>query len=219
MLFTHDAYAYYNTVVMNQNLSQTERKALEFISNLTKEGTPPSVRRIMEHLGYKSTRSVSLIIQSLIEKNLLAKRPDGKLRLIEDVQDNDSLTVNIPLVGSVPCGTPLLAVENIETTIPVSRSLVKNPSDYFILRASGDSMDEAGIQNGDLLLIKQQPTACEGDRVVALIDDEATVKSIHFGDNAAVLLPRSTNKTHKPIIVSDDFIVQGIVKAVIPSNV
>lgn len=203
---------------MNQTLSPIERKALEFISKLTREGNSPSVRRIMEHLGYKSTRSVSLIIQSLIEKNLLAKRPNGKLRLLEDIQNNDSLTVNIPLVGNVPCGTPLLAVENIETTISVTRSLVKSPNKYFILRASGDSMNEAGIKDGDLLLIKQQPTACEGDRVVALINDEATVKSIHFGDGAAILMPRSTNKNHKPIIVRDDFIVQGIVKAVLPSK-
>jgi len=200
-------------------MTPIERKALDFISTLTREGNSPSVRRIMEHLGYRSTRSVSLIIQSLTEKNLLAKRPDGKLRLIEDIQNDDSLTVNIPLVGSVPCGVPLLAVENIETTIPVSRTLVKNPNDFFILCASGDSMDEAGIRDGDFLLIKQQPTASEGDRIVALINDEATVKSLHFGDGAAVLLPRSKNVAHKPIIVGDDFRIQGVVKAVIPSVV
>lgn len=204
-------------LAMNQDITPIERKALDFISRLTREGLPPSVRRITEHLGYRSTRSAVLVIQSLIDKNLLAKRPDGKLRLIEDIQNDDSLTANIPLVGNVPCGTPLLAVENIEATIPVSRALVKNPEQYFILRATGDSMNEAGIVDGNLLLIRKQETAREGDRVVALINDEATVKSIHFGDSAAILLPRSSNKLHKPIIVTEDFSVQGIVTAVIPS--
>lgn len=169
-------------------------------------------------MGYKSTRSVSVIIQSLVEKNLLAKRPDGKPRLIEDVENNELMTANIPLVGNVPCGQPLLAVENTEAVIPVSRNLVKNPNDYFILRATGDSMDEAGIQDGDLMLIKQQPTACEGDRVVALINEEATVKTIHFGTNAAVLQPRSSNREHQPIIVEDNLTIQGIVTAVIPTK-
>lgn len=201
---------------MDSNTTPIERKALDFIGTLTREGTPPSVRRIMEHLGYRSTRSASLVIQSLVDKNLLAKRPDGRLRVLEDIQNDDSLTVNIPLVGSVPCGNPLLALENIETTIPVSRNLVKNPDDYFILRAAGDSMDQAGIQDGDLLLVKQQLTANEGERVVALIDEEATVKTLHFGENAAVLLPHSSNNKHKPIIVNEDFSIQGVVVAAIP---
>lgn len=204
--------------MINRNVTPQERKTLDFISKLTREGTPPSVRRIAEYMGYKSTRSVSVIIQSLVEKNLLAKRPDGKPRLIEDVENNELMTANIPLVGNVPCGQPLLAVENTEAVIPVSRNLVKNPNDYFILRATGDSMDEAGIQDGDLMLIKQQPTACEGDRVVALINEEATVKTIHFGTNAAVLQPRSSNREHQPIIVEDNLTIQGIVTAVIPTK-
>ena len=203
---------------MNQKLSQKETKALEFIRSLTREGSSPSVRKVMQHLDYKSTRSASLVIQSLIDMNLLAKRPDGRLRLIEDEHDDDSLTVNIPLVGSVPCGVPLLAIENIEARIPVSRSLVGNAEDFFILRARGDSMNLAGINDGNLLLVKKQPSADEGERVVALINDEATAKVLHFGEDAAVLMPKSSNSLHKPIIVGEDFTIQGVIKAVVPQG-
>lgn len=202
---------------MNEKLTPIERKALDFIRrNLTSEGNSPSIRKLMKHLGYKSTRSASLIVQSLIEKNLLAKRPDGRLRLLQELED-DSVTVGIPLAGTVPCGLPLLAEENIEAIIPVSKKLVKNPDNYFLLKATGDSMDLAGIQDRDLVLVKKQPVANEGDRVVALINDEATVKILHFGDGVAALTPKSTNPAHRPIIVSDDFSIQGIVVGTIPA--
>jgi repressor LexA len=202
---------------MNEKLTPIERKALDFISrSLTSEGSSPSIRKLMKHLGYKSTRSASLIVQSLIEKNLLAKRPDGKLRLLQEIED-DSVTAGIPLVGTVPCGLPLLAEENIEAVIPVSKSLVKNPNDYFLLRAMGDSMDLAGIKDKDLVLVKKQPVASEGEKVVALIDDEATIKVLHLGEGAAALTPKSSNPEHKPIIVGDDFSIQGVVVGTVPS--
>lgn len=125
-------------------------------------------------------------------------------------------TVKIPLLGNVACGTPIFAQENIEALIPVSKQFVKASNNYFILRASGDSMNEAGINDGDLVLIKQQQTANNKDLVVALIDDEATIKELNKSENIIVLKPKSNNNIHQPIILTEDFKIQGIVETVIP---
>ncbi|HRY32273.1 MAG TPA: transcriptional repressor LexA [Bacteroidales bacterium] len=125
-------------------------------------------------------------------------------------------TVKIPVVGNVSCGLPILAEENIETYITVSERIIRSSYSYFILRASGDSMDDAGIKDGDLVLIRQQLTANNGDRVVALIDDEATIKEFHHKGSMIVLKPQSKNSQHQPIILSEDFRIQGVVESVIP---
>lgn len=123
--------------------------------------------------------------------------------------------VRIPLVGSVPCGTPLCAEENIEEFILVPGEKIRNGSNYFILRASGDSMNKAGINDGDLILCLQKFTAHENDKVVALIGDEVTVKEFHREGDRIVLQPCSTNKVHKPIYVDEDIQVQGVVQGVL----
>jgi repressor LexA len=119
-------------------------------------------------------------------------------------------------VGTVTCGVPMLAEQNIEAMIPVSTSLIRAGHRYFLLRAQGDSMDKAGINDGDLLLIKQQQTADNGDKVVALVDDEATVKEFHRSNNIVRLVPRSSNLKHQQTIVTQDLQIQGIVVEVIP---
>ena len=182
------------------------------------KGKTPSVRELMTALGYKSPRSAALIIEELIQKGILRKRSNGDLQLIKDI-DADSVharTVDIPLVGTVPCGVPILAQENIEGFIPVSVSLAKPGFKYFLLRAKGDSMNKAKINDGDLILVRQQPTAQNGDIVVALIDDEATVKEFQHSKNCVVLMPRSNNKNHKPIILTENFQVQGVAVTTIP---
>ncbi|WP_262891366.1 LexA family protein [Ulvibacter litoralis] len=121
----------------------------------------------------------------------------------------------MPLLGSVSCGLPILAEENIESKILISTKLVKKANDYFLLRASGDSMNKKGIHSGDLLLIKQQQVANHGDLVLALLDDDATVKEFLHNDDTIVLKPHSTNLKHQPIILSSDFKIQGIVEKVI----
>ena len=127
-------------------------------------------------------------------------------------------TIKIPLLGTIACGTPIFAEENIEAFIPVSVKLIKPSNRYFILRASGDSMDEVGINDGDLVLIRQQNTACEGDNVIALIDDEATIKEFHYGNNMIILKPRSKNGKHQPIVLTSNFRIQGVVETVIGFN-
>jgi len=135
---------------------------------------------------------------------------------IETTNNASAQTVKVPLLGDVACGTPIFAEENIEAFIPVSDKLIKSSYRYFILRASGDSMDDAGINDGDLVLIRQQQIAKNGDKVVALIDDEATIKEFHNNGNMIVLKPRSKNSTHQPIVLTTDFRIQGIVETVIP---
>jgi repressor LexA len=172
----------------------------------------------MTALGYKSPRSAALIIEELSQKGILRKRSNGDLQLIKDIDADSShaRTVDIPLVGMVTCGVPILAQENIEGYIPVSVSLAKPGFKYFLLSAKGDSMNKAGINEGDLILVRRQSAAQNGDIVVALIDDKATVKEFQHSKNCVVLMPRSNNKNHKPIILTENFQVQGVAVTTIP---
>ena len=185
-----------------------------------KHGRMPSVRDLMRELDYKSPRSASVILESLLDKGVLKKRQDGGIQLMQYEIKEDNIkraqTVKIPLLGTVACGVPIFAEENIEAEISVSIKLVKPSHKYFLLKASGDSMNKKGINDGDLVLIRQQQAANNGDIVVALIDDEATIKEYHHNRNTIVLKSQSTNNKHQPIILNHDFRIQGIVEAVIP---
>lgn len=152
----------------------------------------------MRELGYRSPHSAMLVIDRLIELGVVRRRNDNSLELLKDpdLPRTNARTVDIPLVGNVACGQPLLAQENIETRIPVSTALARPPHRYFLLRAVGDSMNKKGINPGDLVLVKQQPDAENGQTVVALIDDKATVKELQKTDDAILLKPRSTIATH-----------------------
>jgi repressor LexA len=191
-----------------------EIQALRFISNsLTQHAKSPSIREIQRELGYGSPRSAALILDSLIRNRRVQRRANGKLKIINDLIDKKSRarTVPIPLVGTAPCGQPLLAEENIEAVIPVSVTLAKPPHRYFLLRARGDSMNQAGISANDLVLVRQQRSAENGSIVVAVIDDEATIKEYKRTKTAVVLKPKSTSTEHQPIILSRNFHIQGIV--------
>lgn len=203
-----------------QDISNKELEALREIRNsLMHRGRIPSIRELMASLGYRSPRSAAVIYENLIEKGALRRKRDGNLQLVNGIADESvrAQTVDVPLVGSISCGIPVLAEENVEAMIPVSTRLAKPPEKYFLLRAKGDSMDQKGINDGDLLLIRQQTTAKNGDIVVALIDDEATVKEFHAAGDTVVLKPQSSNKQHQPIVLTKDFQVQGIVVTSIPN--
>jgi repressor LexA len=205
---------------MEIQINKKESEAIRHIRNgITHKGKTPSVRELMVVLGYKSPHSVTLIIKALIEKGILKKRSGGELQLVRDTEENSAhaRTVDIPLVGAVACGIPILAQENIEAYIPVSVNLVRPGNKYFLLRARGDSMNKAGINDGNLVLVRRQQTADNGDKIVALIDDEATVKEFQRGKDVISLMPRSTNKAHMPIILTENFQVQGVVVATIPN--
>jgi len=204
----------------NQLLSDKELEAIRQIRNsLMHRGKMPSVREMMTSLGYRSPRSASVLMKKLMSKRILRRKPNGSYQLIDNLHDDTmrAQTVDIPLVGTVACGTPVLAEENIEGVIPVSTKLAKSPHRYFLLKTEGDSMNEKGINDGDLVLVRQQLTADDGDVIVALVDDEATIKEFYSLRDIIVLKPRSTNKQHKPMILTKDFQIQGVVVTVIPN--
>ncbi|MEX1014604.1 MAG: transcriptional repressor LexA [Candidatus Paceibacterota bacterium] len=202
-----------------KELKEKELEAFRYIRNaIVHGGFSPSVRNLRDELGYKSPRSALLLLNSLIERGWIKRNSQGDLLVRKDLeeQEDHARTVELPLVGAVSCGSPILAEENIEAYIPVSRSIVSSGGNYFLLRATGDSMDQAGIQNGDILLVRQQNHASNGEKIVALIDDEATVKEFSKNNGFVVLKPRSSNKEHKPIIVSNNFSIQGVIVATLP---
>ncbi|NTW29866.1 MAG: repressor LexA [Candidatus Moranbacteria bacterium] len=203
---------------MIQYLNDKDKRAFGLIRNkIAHFGESPTLREINEVTGGKSPRSASLVIDRLIKAGLIRKI--GRQLILIGVPSNASVsTVDVPLVGAVTCGTPMLAEENVQTHIPISTAFAKKGSPHFLLRAIGDSMNQAGIKSGDLLLVRQQAVAEDGDRVVALINDEATVKIFEQADGAVILRPKSSNKKHKPIVLSDNCIIQGVVVAVLPGD-
>lgn len=203
---------------MISNLSDKDKKAFALIRNkIINYGKSPTLREINEVTGGKSPRSASLVINRLVDSDLI-KKNGRNLVLVNTYKEVSISTVDVPLVGSVACGLPIFAEENIQAYIPVSTRMAPSGSNYFFLRASGDSMNESGINSGDLLLIRQQNTAENGDKVVALINDEATVKVFERTNDAVILRPKSSNKNHKPIILTDNCMIQGVVVAVLPED-
>jgi repressor LexA len=205
---------------MFQKLSEKDRKAYNLIrQTILNEGRKPTLKEINEVTGGKSPRSAIIVIERL-EKIGLLKKVGVNIKLTEnDTNENISIeTIEVPLLGTVTCGIPMFAEENIEAHIPVSTSLAKRGNKYFLLRASGTSMNLAGINDKDILLIRQQNTALNNERVVALINDEATVKIFERTEDAIILRPKSTEQKHKPIILTENCQIQGVVIAVLPSD-
>lgn len=127
----------------------------------------------------------------------------------------DEEVVKVPLLGTINCGIPILAEQNIEARVSISKKILNPNFQYFLLRALGDSMNKDGINDGALVLIRQQETAENGDNVVALIDGEATIKEFYQKENTIILKPKSTNNQHQPIILTENFKIQGVVEMVI----
>mgnify|MGYP000352774097 FL=1 len=163
-------------------ITPKQQEILDYIKNeILNRGFPPAVREICEAVNLKSTSSVHSHLEAL-EKNGYIRRDATKPRAIEIIDDNFNLVrrevVNVPIIGTVAAGQPLLAVENIEGYFPIPAEFMPN-SQSFLLKVKGESMINAGIFDGDQVLVKQQSTAEDGDIVVALIDDGATVKTFH----------------------------------------
>lgn len=201
-------------------LDDNDKKAYAFIRNrLVHVGKSPILKEINEVTGKSSPRSAILVLERL-EKAGLIKRSGRKIKLVSpSLADNRSIaTVDVSLVGRIAAGSPLLAEENIEAIIPVSTALARPGSKYFLLRIVGDSMDQAGINDGDILLVRQQETADDGQKVVAFINDEATVKILERKRGLVILRPKSSNPDHKPIVLTDNCLIQGVVVATLPSD-
>ena len=193
-------------------ISAKQREILEYIkSEIINRGYPPAVREICEAVKLKSTSSVHSHLETL-EKNGFIRRDPTKPRAIEIMDDSFSLTrreiVNVPLVGTVTAGQPILAVENIEGYFPLPAEDLPN-HEVFMLNVKGDSMINAGIYNGDKILVQKQPTAENGEKVVALIDDSVTVKTFYKEKGHFRLQPE--NDTMDPIIVNDLAIIGKVI--------
>lgn len=200
---------------MDPKITPTERTVLLFIKEFWRtHNQSPTLNEIKKGLAYKSLTSIQRPINSLEQKGLIKKEKNIK-RSIKPVQ-SAAQTVNLPIVGAVRCGLPTLAFEDVEGYIATDKQLIKGDAeDNFYLRAKGDSMDTAGIMDGDLLLVHSQSTAHNGQIVVALIDDEATVKIFKKGGGYISLVPSSQNTAYKPIILREDFAIQGVVTRII----
>ena len=192
-------------------ISTKQREILEFIkSKIINKGYPPSVREICEAVKLKSTSSVHSHLETL-EKNGYIRRDPSKPRAIEIIDDEFNLSrrelVNVPIVGTITAGQPILAVENVDSYFPIPSEFMPN-TETFMLRVKGDSMINAGIFNQDKILIQKQSHAKNGDYVVALIDDEVTVKTFYKESGYIRLQPE--NDAMEPIIV-EDLQILGIV--------
>ena len=191
--------------------SNKQMEIYEFLKNFTElKGYPPSVREICEAVNLKSTSSVHGHLKKLESKGLI-KRDPTKPRALEIMENSSNRIemINIPIIGKVTAGMPILANENVEGIFPIPLSYIKHDNELFILNVYGDSMINAGINHGDLAIIEKNPTACNGDIVVALIENEATIKRFYKENGHIRLQPE--NDTMDPIIVKDCSILGKLV--------
>lgn len=195
------------------DLSVKQQQILEFIKKeVNHKGYPPSVREICEAIGLKSTSTVHGHLTRLEKKGYIRRDPTKPRAIevlnLEPLLEYNQELVHIPIVGTITAGTPILAVENIEDTFPLPIQYVNN-DDMFMLKVRGESMIEAGIFDKDLILVRQQKNAQNGDIVVALIEDYATVKKFYKEKDHIRLQP--ANSTMSPIIVQDCIILGKVV--------
>ena len=185
-------------------ISPKQKEILEYIkSQILERGFPPAVRDICEAVHLKSTSSVHSHLETL-EKNGYIRRDPTKPRTIEIIDDTFNLArrevVNVPLLGTVAAGAPILAQENIENYFPIPVEMLPN-KEIFMLKVKGDSMIDAGIYNGDRVIVAKADTARNGEIVVALVDDSATVKTFYKEKGRFRLQPQ--NASMDPIILDE----------------
>lgn len=196
---------------MTEPRSEKQLEIYEFLKKYTEEkGYPPSVREICEAVSLKSTSTVHGHLKRLEKKGLIKRDPTKPRALeISELSYQRKETIDIPIIGKVTAGEPILATENIEDFFTVPLNYIKHDKELFMLKVSGESMIEKGIQNGDFAIIEKTQTALNGEIVVALIENEATIKTFYKEDEHIRLQPE--NKTMKPIIVDNCTILGKLV--------
>ena len=196
----------------DNTLTEREREIYEYIVNaIRNEGYSPSVRDICNALGMKSTSTVHTYLERLERKGVIQKE-SGKSRTlrVENETVRGAQTVRVPIVGKVAAGMPILAVENYEGFIDFPRPGTNvSGSDLFALRIQGESMIEAGILDGDLIIVEKRTIAEDGEIIVALVDDEATVKTFYRDGDRFRLQPE--NSSMEPIYVRELVILGKVV--------
>ncbi len=193
-------------------ISKKQQEILEYIKDqILQRGFPPAVREICEAVNLKSTSSVHSHLETL-EKNGYIRRDPTKPRAIEILDDTFNLTrremVNVPIIGQVAAGQPILAEENIEDYFPIPAERMPNKQ-TFLLKVKGESMINAGILDGDYVLVEQEATASNGNMVVALVEDSATVKTFYKEEGVFRLQPE--NDFMDPIIVKEVSILGKVI--------
>jgi len=196
-----------------KNITEKQLEILHFIQSFRETtGYPPTLREIGKHFGISSTFGVKRHLDALVKKRYLniesyASRGISILKnekgsTINSVLENNELYNRIPIVGRVAAGSPILAVENIEGSLVIDPSFMRKTEECFALKVKGDSMIDAGIFESDIVIVSPQKEAKTGDIVVALIADEATVKTIEIKNEKIRLIPQ--NKNYQPIDVTDE---------------
>ncbi|MCI9169185.1 MAG: transcriptional repressor LexA [Dorea sp.] len=193
-------------------ISAKQLEILEYIkSQILERGFPPAVRDICEAVNLKSTSSVHSHLETL-EKNGYIRRDPTKPRAIEILDDSFNLirreVVNVPIIGRVAAGEPILAEQNVENYFPIPMEFMPNKQ-TFMLKVSGESMINAGIFDGDYVLVEERGEAGDGEMIVALVEDSATVKTFYKEEGLIRLQPE--NDTMDPIIVSDCTILGKVI--------
>jgi repressor LexA len=200
---------------MSKPLTERQQVIFDFIAKTIKErGAPPTIREIMDKFDINSTNGVRTTLAALEKKGHIRRhaRLSRGIELVDYVE-NEPLSTNsteVPLIGRVAAGEPILATQNIESTLQVDQALLLASGTLFALRVHGESMQDAGILDGDIVLARQQENAEKGDIVVALLGEEATVKRYQPGPDGIQLLPE--NDAFAPIIVppdDEDFSIAG----------
>ncbi|MFH2105484.1 MAG: transcriptional repressor LexA [Parcubacteria group bacterium] len=203
------------------SLTRKQKVILDYISDyIEKNNMAPLTTEIQNELKFKSTRSVFQYLDVLKTKGYIKKdNTPRSIKLVEDFKDIDGQTELIPLLGTASCGTPaFFADDNIEEYLPVDVNLLDNYNkhSYFLLKTSGTSMNKANISDKSIVLVEKLDAYESGDKVVAILDGLATIKTLHKGKNAYVLTPESNDPKHKPIIVKNEFHIAGRVVCEIP---
>ena len=197
---------------MDRKTTPRQQAILDVIKDFTREhGYPPSVREIGERVGLSSSSTVQCHLRTLEKKGLIKRDPTKPRALTSESDSIARDVITVPLIGRVAAGLPITAAENIEDELALPASLVRN-SGSFMLRVKGESMVDAAILDGDLILVNPQKVANNGEIVVAMIDGEATVKSFYKEENRVRLQPQ--NKYMEPIY-TDNVDIVGKVSAII----
>ncbi|HHW09537.1 MAG TPA: transcriptional repressor LexA [Firmicutes bacterium] len=193
-----------------RDITKRQRQILDYIIwSISEKGYPPSVREIGQGVGLASSSTVHGHLNKLEDKGYIRRDP-SKPRAIELLHNKilNRQIINVPVVGKVTAGTPILAVENLEGHFPIAADLLPDQN-VFMLRIQGESMINAGIYDGDFVFVRQQSHASDGDIVVALIEDEATVKRFYKENGYIRLQPE--NELMSPILVEDPVILGKVV--------
>ena len=200
-------------------LTERQQQVLDYIKETVHErGYPPSVREIGEAVGLSSPSSVHAQLNSLVDEGMIKKDPakPRAIMIIDDhplVSENDGRTRDVPVLGRIAAGTPMLAAEHVDDVMTLPTDLVGS-GPVFLLEVKGDSMIDAGILEGDLVCVNRQPDALDGEIVAALVaDEEATVKRLRRHDGKVIL--ESENENYEPMVFSDGVELIGKVVSVL----